>query len=154
MTGYESLVFFHVLAAIVWVGGATITQVMALRIIHSGDDQQVAGLAQTIEWTGLRMYVPASLLVVVLGFVMVGQSEAWSLGQIWIWLSLVFYGVSFLMGLLFLGPETGRLGALLEERGAIDPEYKRRLARILNVSRGELLLLVGVVFLMVTKIGA
>lgn len=154
MTGYEWLVFFHVLAAIVWVGGAAITQVMALRIIRSGDDRQVAGFAQTIEWIGFRVYVPASLLVVVVGFVMVGQSEAWSLGQTWIWLSLVFYGVSFLMGLLFLGPETGRLGALLQESGAGDPEYKRRLVRILNVSRGELLLLFGVVFLMVTKIGA
>lgn len=61
---------------------------------------------------------------------------------------------SFRVGLLFLGPETGRLGALLEESGAGNPEYKRRLARILNVSRGELLLLVGVVFLIITKVGA
>lgn len=61
---------------------------------------------------------------------------------------------SFLVGLLFLGPETGRLGALIEASGAGDPEYKRRLARVLNASRDELLLLVGVVFLMVTKVDA
>lgn len=48
MTGYEWLVFFHVLAAIVWVGGAAIAQLMALEIIHSDDDRQMAGFAQTI----------------------------------------------------------------------------------------------------------
>ena len=55
------------------------------------------------------------------------------------------------MGALFLGPESGRIGKLIDERGAADPEVRRRITRILVYSRFELLLLVLVVVDMVIK---
>ncbi|CAN5829154.1 hypothetical protein BH23ACT4_BH23ACT4_05200 [soil metagenome] len=154
MTGYDWLVFFHVLAAIVWVGGGVFSQVYAVRVLASDDERQIAGFARNIEWMGTRLFVPASLAVLILGAVLVWQSEAWTLGQTWIWLALVAYGISILIGTAFLGPESGKLGRILEERGTLDTQYQSRLKRILMVSRLELLMLVFVVFLMVSRLGA
>ena len=63
MTGHDWLVLSHVLAAIVWIGGATIARVMEQHFIPSGDGGQVAGFAQIIQWTGLGVYEPVSPLV-------------------------------------------------------------------------------------------
>jgi hypothetical protein len=61
--------------------------------------------------------------------------------------------LSFIAGAGFLGPESGRLGKLVEERGPEDAEYQRRLARIFLISRIELLLLILVVLDMTVKPG-
>jgi hypothetical protein len=66
---------------------------------------------------------------------------------------LAVFVASFLAGAGFLGPETGRLGKLAEEKGADDPDVQRRIRRVFLISRIELVLLVLVVFDMVVKPG-
>ena len=63
------------------------------------------------------------------------------------------FAASFITGVAFLGPESGRIGKMLEEQGADDPEAQARIARILVVSRIELTLLVLIVLDMVSKPG-
>jgi hypothetical protein len=53
----------------------------------------------------------------------------------------------------FLGPETGRLGKLMDERPADDPEIGERIGRLVIVSRVELTLLFLIVLDMVLKPG-
>jgi hypothetical protein len=60
---------------------------------------------------------------------------------------------SAIVGSAYLGPESGRLSKLVEERGPEDPEYLRRLARIFFVSRIELIILIIVVLDMTIKPG-
>jgi hypothetical protein len=59
---------------------------------------------------------------------------------------------STIVGAGYLGPESGRLSTLVDERGPEDPEYQR-LRRIFFVSRIELLLLVLAVLDMTIKPG-
>jgi hypothetical protein len=61
--------------------------------------------------------------------------------------------LSFIAGSGYLGPESGRLSRLVEERGPEDAEYQRRLKQIFLVSRIELLLLILVVLDMTVKPG-
>ena len=61
--------------------------------------------------------------------------------------------LSFIAGSAYLGPESGRLSKLVEERGPEDAEYQRRLSRIFFVSRIELVLLILVVLDMAIKPG-
>ena len=49
------------------------------------------------------------------------------------------------------GPESGRIGKLVEQHGPEHPEVTSRITRILAVSRVELVLLIAVVFAMVVK---
>ena len=61
--------------------------------------------------------------------------------------------LSFIAGAGYLGPESGRLSKLVDERGPDDPEYKARLSRVFVVSRIELVLLILVVLDMAVKPG-
>ena len=66
---------------------------------------------------------------------------------------MVGVAISFITGAVFLGPESGRIGKLIEERGPEDPEMLMRLRRTLTISRVDYVVLLLVVMLMVFKPG-
>jgi len=150
---YKWLLAFHILLAVVWVGSNTAIQILTVRAKRASADK-LAYLASEIEWYGTRVLIPTSMSLVILGFILLHESSgAYDLGQGWVTFGFVVWLLSFIAGAGFLGPESGRLGKLVEERGPEDPEYQRRLARIFVVSRIELLLLILVVLDMTVKPG-
>jgi uncharacterized membrane protein len=150
---YKWLLAFHILLAVVWVGSNTAIQIFVIRAKRASADR-LAYLASEIEWYGSRVLLPNALALVVLGFLLIHESDgAYDLGQGWVTFGFVVWLFSAIVGAGFLGPESGRLGKLVEERGPEDPDYRRRLGRIFVVSRIELLLLVLVVLDMTVKPG-
>ena len=152
MTLYEVLVFVHVLMAVVWVGGDVAIQVLALRATRSTEPARVAAFSADAEWIGLRVFMPASILLVAFG-VWAGIEGDWDFGQAWISIGFAAFVFSFFLGMAFLGPESGRIKTLVDARGLDDPEVSRRTNRILLFSRIELLILVIAIWAMVTKPG-
>ena len=153
ITLYELLLFGHLAFVAVWVGGGAMLQVMYLRAKVAGGERTVPFL-EDVEWIGGRILTPSALLVVALGFGLIGESDgAYELSQTWIWLGLAAFAASFALGAGFLGPESGRIGALAEERGVDDTEVERRTSRVLLLARLELIVLFAVVFDMVVKPG-
>ena len=102
MSFYDLLLYLHVLAVIVWIGGAFAVQVLAIRADRSDDPARMAAIAKDAEWLGLRVFTGAGLLVFVLGVLLVleGPLLFWHL---WVSLGIAAYALSFLTGLLFLG---------------------------------------------------
>jgi uncharacterized membrane protein len=149
ITWYEFALFVHILAAVVWVGGGATTQALAFRIIRADDPRRMAGFAKDVEKIGMFVYMPASILVLAFGFVLVSEGN-WSY-DFWVVFGLVVWGLSALTGMLFLGPESGRIGKLIDAHGPEHPEVGARIRRILMISRIEFVLLVAVVFDMVVK---
>ena len=147
----DLLVSLHVLSAVVWVGGAITVQIMAVRAQNTKDGARVAQLGGEIEWVGQHIFFPASMLLLLSGIWMVVRS--YTFGQFWILFGLAGIAFSAITGAAFLGPETGRIKALMEARGFDDPEVMSRTARIFLISRIELVILVLVVLDMVTKPG-
>ena len=152
MTTYEFLLFGHLIAAMTWLGGDVMVQMFYLRARADGP-VALAHFAKAVEWIGMRVTTPASLLVIVFGVLLVGEVDAYDFGQFWITAALAMFGLSFVVGAGFLGPETGRLGKLMDERPLDDPEISRRIGRLVVISRIELLLLVLIVLDMVLKPG-
>lgn len=150
MTRYDLLLFVHVVAAIAWLGGATVVQYFAARADRATDPMEMHRVASDAEWLAMRLFVPASLVVLVVGLLLVFDGP-WSFDQLWITLGLAGYAFSFLVGILFLSPESGRIARLIEERGPADPAVLARIRRILAVSRFELAVLFTVVLDMVVK---
>jgi uncharacterized membrane protein len=150
MTWYMFFKSVHVVCAVIWVGGAAMVQLFALRALATRDGRRQAEFAKDAEVLGMRTFVPASLLLFLAAIGMM-VNLGWSWGQNWIVLGVIVFGLSFAVGAGFLGPESGRLAKLIDTEGPDSPQVAARIRRILMVSRAELVLLIGVVWNMVVK---
>jgi uncharacterized membrane protein len=150
---YDTLKFFHVLAAITWVGSAIYAQALATKVMREGDPARLAATAKDIGDLGKRLITPAAIAVLVLGVWIVAVS-AWNFTDTWVLLGLAGIAATIATGAGFLGPESERLGKLTAERDPSDPEIQRRIKRIFAVSRVDLVVLTLVVADMVFKPGS
>ena len=150
MTWYTFFKSVHVAAAAIWVGGAAMIQALAFRIVRTGDGRRQAEFAKDTEIVGMRVFIPTTLILVAAGVgMMVNLHWAWS--QNWVTLGVIAFVLSFAVGAGFLGPEGGRIAAVIEREGPESPEAKARIRRILTVSRCELVVLLTVIVNMVVK---
>jgi len=149
---YQTWKALHVLFAIVWIGGALMIQLFSFRVLREDDAGRIGQFAADVEFIGMRTFVPSSLLLVVLGFVLMHQGH-WQ-WHFWVVFALVVWALSFLSGALYLGPASGKIGKLIAERGTVDAEIKARIERLLFHSRVELVLIALVAMDMVLKPGA
>jgi uncharacterized membrane protein len=101
-TLYEWLVFLHVLAAMVWVGGLAALTAFAINALRSGDHNAVARFVGSLRVVGPFVLGPSSALVLACGVWMVVDDAAWTFGQIWIWLALALLAAAVLVGAVFL----------------------------------------------------
>ena len=117
---------------------------------QTGDGKRQADFAKDTEVVGMRLFMPTSLILFLAAIaMMVNLNWAWS--QNWIVLGLIAFGLSFVIGAGFIGPESGRLAALIEQHGPEAPLVQARIRRILTVSRCELVVLLTVIVNMVVK---
>jgi uncharacterized membrane protein len=151
---YEALKTIHILAAIVWLGGGVFVQIYATRLRRANETTQLMRFAKDIERLGTSIFLPASIVVLLMGISMIWYSPAWELSQLWVILGLVGIANTIVVGAAFLGPESGKLARLAEERGYEDPHVVRRVERIFAISRYDLAVLLLVVVDMVVKPGS
>jgi len=150
MTWYTFFKSIHVVAAVVWVGGATTIQAYAFRILRTGDGRRQADFAKDTEIVGIRVFTPASAILFLAAIGLMANGN-WSWGQNWTVLGLIAFALSFVIGAGYLGPESGRIAAAIEKEGPHSPEALARIRRILAVSRAELVVLLAVIVTMVVK---
>ena len=150
---YNWIKTVHILAAIVWVGGGIFIQLYTTRLRRANQTARLMAFAKDIEKLSTILFLPSSLIVLVMGIVMVWYSPAWEITQLWVILGLVGIANTIVVGAFFLGPESGRIAALGAERAPEDPELVARTERIFNISRYDLAVLVLVVVDMVVKPG-
>jgi hypothetical protein len=132
------------------VGGAFVTQLYALRA--QAGAIPMAAFSKQADFIGQRTFLPASLILLGTGIWLVSR-DVFTLDD-WVVWGLIVIGISIVTGAGFLGPESARVGKLIDERGDRDPEVQRRIGRLFLVSRIELVLLISVVVVMTTKPGA
>jgi len=150
MTWYTFFKSVHVVAATVWVGGATMIQALAFRIVRTGDARRQAEFSKDTEIVGMRLFIPTTWILLLAGIGMMINLH-WSWGQNWIVFGLIAFALSFAVGAGFLGPEGGRIAAIIEREGPGSPAAQARIRRILTVSRCELVILTTVIVNMVVK---
>ena len=150
MTRYEIYLTFHVLMAIVWLGGGLALSVLGWRIALTNDGRAMAVFAKNVEWVGNRIFVPASLALLVLGFLMIHDGN-WSYSSLWIVIALGGFAVTFLTGMVFLGPQAGKIGMLTEAEGVESPAVQEQIRRVLFVARLDLITLYAIAGNMLVK---
>ena len=103
MSYYEILLFLHIGAAAIWIGSAFLFFVLLLHAKRSNDPLLAQRLGANIEWLAKRLFIPASLSVLVLGILLTIEGP-WSFDQLWILLGLTGMATSFLVGLGVIEP--------------------------------------------------
>ena len=150
MSRYEIYLTFHVLFAIVWLGGGLSMSLLGWRLSLANDARALAAFARGVEWIGNRVFIPASLGLLALGFLMI-HDGGWSYSSLWIVIALAGFAVTFLTGALYLGPQSGKIGKLVEAEGADSPAVKAQIRRVLFVSRLDLITLFAIAGDMLVK---
>src|SRR3954469_2758464 len=111
ITWYTLFKALHVVAAVTWVGGAHFAATLGARAARSGDGRRMAGFAAEMEVVGMRIFMPASLLLILSGVaMMINGSLDW--GQLWVDYGLAIWVIAFVLGIGFFAPESGRLKTL------------------------------------------
>ncbi len=146
MTWYEFLLFMHIGAAMIWLGGAFTFQMYGLVVRRGGDPEEIARFAGRAGSLAERMFVPASLVVIAAGVLMMIDGD-WDWGQLWVIFALVTFAASFVTGLFFLGPMAKRI----PEVGPTTPEGQALIERLFTVLRVDLAFMYAIVFAMVVK---
>ncbi|MGI9120051.1 MAG: DUF2269 family protein [Acidimicrobiales bacterium] len=149
---YNVLKFLHIMAAVVWVGGAILLQAMAQFALKSNLSGRAAEFAGEVEVIGKRFFTPLSVVVLVLGIGLVQQGD-WGFGKPWVILGMLGIVATIATGAGYLGPQMGKLAKVIEAEGADAPSVRTKMKTILNVARIDIVVLVVIIFVMVTKVG-
>lgn len=150
MTGYRIALFIHVLAAIVWVGGGIVLQILVHRI-KNGDSPQLMGpLGKEISFIGERVFGPASVVVLIAGIYMVLEADI-GFEEPWVALGLGGLILAAGIGMGYLGPQSKKMDELAAAHGPASPEVKAQADRLQTAARITLAILVTVVFVMTYK---
>jgi uncharacterized membrane protein len=150
MSYYNVLLFAHIAAAVVWIGGGVGLVTLASRFFHARDTAALKGLLDQATWFSTRVFIPASLAVLVLGILLVIEGP-WSFDQLWIVLGLVGFATTFVTGLLILKPRGDAISAIMERDGGMSPEAAARTRELFLLTRIDYAVLFMVVADMALK---
>jgi uncharacterized membrane protein len=151
LTWYDFWKFLHISFAVLWVGGGAMMQFFALRALASKSNERLVLFAGDVEWIGSRLLTTFSAGAFLTGLALVWNAPFWTIGDDWIVIGLVLFGVTFLAGLAFFGPEAGRISKLAAAEGPNSTAVQARIRRILVLSRIDLVLLFLIIFDMAVK---
>jgi uncharacterized membrane protein len=149
----DFLLTVHVLAAVIWVGGAIAMHILGRRVLKRGDNTEIYNFSMEINKVALRLYAPTSLVLLIAGIFLVNES-GYDFSQAWIGIALAGWLFSFVVGVGYYGPQEKKLQVLVAERGQTDPGVRANVAAALNVNSVEVLILALVVIDMTLKPGA
>ena len=150
-TLYDWLLFLHVLAAMVWVGGGVMLAAIAARVLRDPDPAAVGRFTASLRSLGPLVLAPATVAVLGLGIGLVVDSDAWDSGQLWLQLGLALFAAAFLIGAVWQS-RTALAATRAAERDN-NGEARRQLRRWSWGYRLIVLLLVAAAWDMTTKPG-
>ena len=148
---YDWLLFLHIVAAMVWVGGTLAIGVLATQTVRRREPAEVAHFIASLRVVGPLTLAPATIAVIGFGIWLVADSDAWDFGQTWVWTGLALFAGAFVVGAAFLS--RAAIGAQRAAEAGDDAEASRQLARWAWGNRLILVLLLAATWDMVAKPG-
>ncbi len=153
MTLSDWLLFFHILAAMIWVGGSVLLLLQGMRVRSATGDDRVRFL-RLVDFTGKFVFNISGIAVFAFGLWLVIESSVFGFDDWWVSLAMAVVIVSAVLGMAFYGPQTSKALAIAAERGGDDPQVVGIGDRLALVASIELVFLVFVLWTMVFKPGS
>jgi uncharacterized membrane protein len=140
----------HVVAVVIWVGGDVTLTTVGIVFERRGDGETLASLGKIGAWVGTRIYTPALFAVLAFGIALVEKGNlGWN--TFWIDFALVGWAIAASVGVLFVGPELGRIDRAAQQHGPDSAEVGRRVKRLFTIFRFDTVLLLLIVLDMTAK---
>lgn len=147
---YSIFKALHVVAIVIWVGGDVTLTTLGIVFERRGDSDTLAALGKLGAWIGPRLYTPTLFAVFAFGAALV-QKGGWGWGVAWIDLALAGWAIAAVVGVLYVGPELGRIDRAAEALGPESEEVARRVRRLFTIFRFDTVILVLIVLDMTAK---
>ena len=135
-TLYDWLMFGHVLAAMIWLGGLATLSLLAAQALRQEDPGALARFAATMRFVGPRLFAPVTVLVAGLGVWLVLDSHQWHFHQLWIELAIGLFAGVFVIGAGFQSR-----AAIRAERALAEGNPDQAARHITHWARGSLVIL-------------
>jgi uncharacterized membrane protein len=148
---YLALVFLHIFAAIVWLGGGAYFHYKFTVLRHTNDVPAMVAVGREVEVVGNRVFAPAAGVVLLVGILLVAFGPYGF--DLWIVLALIGYVVTFATGMFFIGPTSAKVAAAVEANGMDSPEVAAQMNRLLTIARVDYVVLLLILADMVFKPG-
>lgn len=153
-TVYDWLKTFHVVAAVIWVGGDVMLLVLARRIVRANDPRQKAAFVHDVGEVGQRFIAPTSLVVIAFALALVIYSPAWNFSDPWIAIAIAGYLATFVTGAFITGPTAVKIDKMVQAgTSPDDPGVQALIDRTLKIARVDVAVLLLIVVDMVLKPG-
>lgn len=153
MTSYELFKLLHVLGAAAWVGGGIALFLTTRQLAIAGEHEGLLAVVRQSQAIGNRLFMPAALVTIVFGVLLVATEHTFAFTDLWILLGFGGVILSGVIVMAFAGPVEQRIPELAAQHGADSPEVAAATRRVLAASAADLAVLVAVVAVMVTQPG-
>lgn len=140
----------HVLSAVIWVGGDVTLTTLGIVFERRRDSETLAALGKLGAWIGVKVYTPAAFAVFAFGAALM-QKGGWGWHIVWVDLALAGWAIATGVGVLFVGPELGRIDRDAAAFGPESPQVARRITRLFTVFRFDTVILILIVLDMAAK---
>ena len=147
VTWYEWFLFFHILAAAMWVGGGLVLTALTVAAKRAGGDQEL-NLVRLGTTIGGPFFGLAGFALLGFGIALV-ENGNWDWGTFFVIWGMVSWAFSAIVGIFYYGPEQKRIDAALE-RGD-QATVRRLLDRFHRVGQIDSVVLIATVFVMTAK---
>ena len=111
-----------------WVGGGLTLIIIGIRARSSPRPAAIGEFAEFLPFVGLRVLMPAVVLVLVTGVWMVLNGAEWNFSQFWVLFALGLFALAFLIGAVYLS----RVGIQMQRVATAAGGDASAAARLLN----------------------
>lgn len=153
ITASSLVVALHVIATIAWIGTVVTIATLGGRVRTNGTPEQAVSLFGNLGWMSRILALPGSIVALLAGGWLLhdggySPSQDW-----WVGTGIGAWLVCFLGSTMLRGPECSRIVTLAAEKGVDDEDVQWRMQRVVFLARGESLLLLVAVIVMVVRPG-
>ncbi len=145
---HEIMLVLHIAGAGVWLG-TNILQAVVPGLAARQGVEVAAGWYRVTGEFGKRVYMPASILVLVTGIVMVLQDDSYSFGSLFVTIGFVMIVIGVLLGIFIFTPGSEASAKAVESGD--QTQIKSATARIAAFGTVDTLLLLFTMTVMVLR---
>jgi len=149
MTYREILLVLHISGAATWLG-ANVVQAVVPPVAARVGTETLAGWYRVTSALSTRLYVPAAVLILLTGILLVLENDAYGFGSVFVTIGFAMIIVGALFGQFVFGPG-GEAAAQAVESGEVD-RVRGAVARLTRFGLIDTLLLLFTITAMVIRL--